>query len=188
MEGLKILENEKSKMTEMPCWKYELEADTEYVKMKGTPTIRLLDMANGGQVIKEYTNHNLIVKIGRSAIVKMLAGSLTNIKVAKCALGTQGVNALVDPWLPIAPIDSEIALKHEVGIRKDVAFTMDTATPPTYVVFTTLFSSSDINDIVSEAGLFLTDGTTMLARYTFPSMYLRNDKGYALEISWKIQF
>lgn len=160
----------------------------DFIKMRGTPTLTLFD--RDGKVIKTYTSHNLIVKVGRSSIIKMLsAGGVAN-NITKCEVGTGGVNVPpADQFAPIAPIDSDTALYHEVlaSMTNINSYSYDDPTTPTMVTFVTLFTSSIVNNIVSEAGLFLSNGV-LFARYTFPSMYLRNDKGYSLQISWQIQF
>ncbi len=155
-----------------------------WITMKGTPTLTLRDA--DGNIIQKYTSNNLIVKVGRSALIKLLTGDLSS-HITQCAVGTDGVDA-GDAFLPIAPTENDTALYAEVaGSRKNIdGYEYEVGTTPTMVTFTTLFTSLDVNAIVSEAGLFFDDGT-MFARYTFPSMYLKDDKGYSLEIAWEIQ-
>jgi len=155
----------------------------------GTPKLTLRDQ--NGTIISEYENHNHIVRVGRSALIRILGGffGTTAVRIDRCAVGTGGVGT--DPWVPIAPLDNDTALYNEVaGSRKNVdSITYGAGANPTEMTITTLFTSEAVNAIVSEAGLYLNNGAqTLFARYTFPSMYLRNDKGYSLEIAWNIKF
>ena len=154
-------------------------------KLTGTPTITLRDA--DGNIIDQYTNHNLIVEIGRAQIIKFLKGDVS-AGITKCSVGTNGVDSN-NAFSPISPKDSDTALYAEVtSARKNIdTVTYNEASSATQITFTTLFTSANVNAIVSEAGLFFTDGK-LFARYTFPSMYLKNDKGYSLEISWVVQF
>lgn len=165
------------------------DTQEDFIVLKGSPALTLLD--KDGNVVQSHTSSNLIVRVGRSAIIRMLAGHFVAVtRVARCAVGTGGALPAT-PWTPIAPTESDLGLAAEViASRKDVdGFVYGAGTYPVEVTFTTLFTSEAVNDVVSEAGLFLNDPSqTMLARHTFPSMYLRSDKGYSLEIAWNIRF
>jgi len=153
---------------------------------KGIPKLTLRD--RDGNVIQEYTNRNTIVIVGRSKLIKMLTGD-SNSRITQCALGTKGVDSTIDPWIPIPPTENDTALYEEVvGSKKNIdSYIYEDGPRPLSVTFTTLFRSEDVDAIVSEAALIFND-ETMFARHTFPSMYLKADRGYSLEISWEIQF
>lgn len=163
--------------------------EKRYWPLKGTPTLILRD--SNGKIVDKHRSGNLIVKLGRGAIIKLLSGDLTS-HISKCSVGTGGANPDT-PFVAIPPTDDDSGLSAEVsGARKDIdghiiGDGIDLDGTETVVTFTTLFKSIDVNAIVNEAALFFGDGT-IFARYTFPSMYLKDDKGYSLEIAWEIQF
>lgn len=175
----------KSKMNDSSKEDFSMIQREEKERMIGTPTLRLID--KDGNLIDEYTDHNLIVRMGRNQIIRFLANMVT-AGITSCAVGTGGVN-ISDAFSPISPNETDIALVAEVPLsRKGIdSVALGDGATPTSLTFTTLFTSANVNAIVSEAGLFFNNGS-LFARYTFPSMYLRSDKGYSLEISWVIQF
>ena len=138
-----------------------------------------------GNVVDSNIGHNLIMDNGKLELVKRLCGDSAGT-LNYCAVGTGGVAG--DPFTPIAPVSTATALNAEVF--------RSTFTSKTYglsgasnVVLSTIFLSTAVNNIISEAGLFMAvTGGVMFARYTFPSMYLKMDRGFSLAIDWTIQF
>lgn len=154
---------------------------------KGTVTKKLIDNSTG-KVVDESTDHNLIVKAGRSAMIKMLAGKLTS-SVTKMAVGAGGTeDLLANAFHPIPPEDGETKLKDPkltVTITSGDPVLTDTNPKVTFVA---LFNCADVRSLVNECALFFDDGTTMFARHTFDTVSLQEKSNFSLEISWTIEF
>lgn len=146
-----------------------------------------------GNVVQEHTSGNLVVNVGKNYLLKLLTGDTAGTFIASLAVGTLGVSS-GDQFTPIMPTISDTGLAGPIsgsgGIKAVDSYTYNGTSPQTSVTFKAVFSSSDVNQIVSEAVLqFNNSGTAVIfARHTFPAMYLRNDKGYSLEVSWTIAF
>jgi len=146
-------------------------------------TVRLVDSQN--DIIASHTGHNLILNNGKLELLKRLCGDSANT-LGWCAVGTGGVG--VDPFTPIDPIATQISLNAEV-LRLPFASKIYGASGAVTVTLSTVFLSTQVNNIVSEAGLCMaSNGGIVFARYTYPSMYLKADRGYSLEVDWTIQF
>ena len=155
----------------------------EYITARGEVKLTRRNLLTGEIIGQPYEDHNLIVIIGREAVLHILGGDRTNSAITKIALGTGG--APVDnPFSPVPPVDGDVALVTEV-FRDN----LDSHSYPTRTSlrFVKLVTSDQINAIVNEALLLFNDNITALARFTYPSQYLRNDFGSSLEIDWTIQ-
>lgn len=154
---------------------------------RGNVLINIRDMKTG-EIVETVENHNLIVKIGRSELIKQLAGQgATTGKITKCAVGANGTYAN-DPFNPKAPVDSDTGLLQSKFMKTIGTTTVDTTQTNPKVTFTTLFTCTEVNSLVSECGLFFDNGTTMFARYTFKTISLENTSGFSMEIQWTIEF
>lgn len=157
----------------------------EQIQPKGFP--RLIVRDRDGNVVTDSCSGNLVVNQGRYCMVKFLTGAYSSA-IQSIELGKGGV--VGDPWTPVSPQPNDIALNTPLApvVSKTIAgFEYGEGTYPTEVDFSVIFESFEVNDIVSEAVLKFADGK-VYAKYTFPSVYLRNDKGYSLEIIWTIKF
>lgn len=152
----------------------------------GKPTLILRD--SKGNVIETITSSNMVVNSGRNALLRLLTGEYTQ-KITKIELGSGGVT-VGDPFtaLPVSPNDLSLTAPFGPIVEKNISgFSYDAGTYPTQGQFTVIFDSSEVDKIVSEAALKFADGR-LYARYTFPSVYLKVDKGYSLEIIWATNF
>ena len=166
-----------------------------FTSPEGYPVLTL--RRNDGRVIWQRAGKNLVVKKGRSALLFWLSGQGVGLgSLSYCSLGKGGVT-VNDPWTPIAPAPTDEALVSECPIigsspvsgKKAVASAvLDDLINPTQVTLHTSFMASEINEIVSEAGLWFADKTTLYARHTFPSAYLRIDQGNLLDVDWVVKF
>lgn len=141
-----------------------------------------------GKIVKEFEDHNLIVKTGRSTLIKMLAGDI-NTSVTKMAVGKGGTADLgANAFNPIAPADGDSALTAKVTTVNISTKNVDLAGTNPKVTFVALFDCAEVNSLVNECGLFFTDGTTMFARHTFDTVSLKASSNFSLQISWTIEF
>lgn len=141
-----------------------------------------------GEVIKEFEDHNLIVKTGRSTLIKMLAGEMST-SVTKMAVGSGGTPDLgANAFNPTAPVDGDSALKTKVTMVDISTKSVDISQTNPKVTFVALFDCAVVNSLVNECGLFFVDGTTMFARHTFDTVSLKNTSNFSLQISWTIEF
>lgn len=158
---------------------------TDSITGKGIVTIKLFNKNN--ELVETIKDHNLIVKTGRSELIKKIAGTSTLNKIGKCAVGSGG--ALPGSLqTPIAPTPGDTALYSRTLIKDIGSTVVDTSQTSPKVTYTTLFTCSEINGNVNECGLFFTDGTTMFSRYTFKTVPLDLGSGFSMEIEWVIQF
>lgn len=144
-------------------------------------------LRSGDDVIERHIDHNLVVNVGKSGLLRMLAEGIS-AKADKIAIGSGGV-AEGNPFIPIAPLATDRALAKQV-MQKTIdthTYEYDVNGKVVSVTFKTLFISSEVNAIVSEVGIIM-NNLDMFARHTFPSMYLGADKGYSLEILWTFLF
>ena len=151
----------------------------------GAPRIIVRDRE--GNVVKDFRDHNLVVNIGRNALVRILTGEYSS-RIAAVELGKGGT--VGDPWTPVNPTAADIGLTTPLSpaVSKSISgFAYAAGTHPTSVDFSVIFESYEVDEIVSEAILKFLDGK-IYARYTFPSIYLKADKGYSMEIIWTVQF
>jgi hypothetical protein len=153
---------------------------------KGTVEIKVLRKSDNS-VAEEFTDHNLIVKVGRSEMVKLLAKKSTK-GVTKMAIGKGGADLVNSPFTPIAPVDSDTALHAKVGMVDISSSTVDTSVTNPKVTFVALFDCVVVNSLVNECGLMFDDSTTLFARHTFKTVPLENDTGFALQVTWTIEF
>jgi hypothetical protein len=159
---------------------------SERTSPKGMPKLIVRD--RDGNIVNVIESGNLVVRKGRNSLVRMLTGEYTG-RIATIELGEGGVLP-GSPFDPIAPQVTDLALVSPFNPKKEgniAGFAYGAGTDPGEVQFSIIFDSSVVNAIVSEAALKFLDGT-LYARYTFPSVYLRADKGYSLEIIWTISF
>lgn len=155
------------------------------VDPKGMP--RLIVRDKDGEIIRDFTDGNLVLNSGRNALVQFLNGDYA-ASISDIELGEGGTSG--DAWTPIEPLATDTGLNtpFSPAVEKGISgVEYGTGTPPTQVSFSTIFESYEVDEIVNEAVLKFSDGK-IYAKYTFPSVYLRQDRGYSLEIIWNIRF
>lgn len=152
---------------------------------RGTVEIIIRDIE--GNIVSDGGKHNLIVKMGRSELIKKIAGTSTIGAVTKCGVGNGGT-AIPTPAVPIAPIDGDTALYNTILVKNLGTATVDLTQSSPQVTFTTLFNYAEVNNNVNECALIFSDGTTLFARYTFPTVAITAVSGFSMEIDWTIQF
>ena len=140
-----------------------------------------------GREVEVIENHNLIVKTGRTEMIKRLAGSSGLSSITKMSVGSGGAPTST-PFTPNTPVDADTALATPKYQK-----TIDTITPNLgatnpQVTFTATFDSASVNSLVNESGLFWNDGTTIFARYCFKTVSLESGSGFSMRIDWTIQF
>lgn len=159
----------------------------DHIIGKGSVTKTLIDKTTG-EVVKEFTDHNLIVKTGRSALIKLIAGTWDS-SVTKMAIGEGGTADLeANAFKPIAPVDGEEALKTERARVHSIDANVNLNETNPKVTFVGLFDCANVNALINECGLFFADDTTMFARHTFDTVSLRETSNFSLQISWTIEF
>lgn len=156
-------------------------------KGKGTVKKVLIDNKTG-EIVKEFEEHNLIVKMGRSALINIIAGELTD-SIRKMSIGSGGTEDLgANAFNPIAPVDGDTGLYNKVAMVDITSNTVDTAATNPKVTFVALFDCSEVDSLVNEVGLLFGDETTMFARHTFDTVSLRSTSNFSLQVSWTIEF
>lgn len=159
----------------------------EVLNGKGTVSKRLIDLRTG-EVIKEFTDHNLIVKTGRLAIINLIAGK-ANMSVTKMAIGAGGTADMSsNAFNPIPPVEGDIELVDQKAIISITSRDVESSNTNPKVRFVALFDCKEVNSLVNEVGLFMSDSTTMFARHTFPTVSLLTDTNFALEVTWEVEF
>lgn len=161
---------------------------SDTMNLKGNVLINLIENKTG-TIVETIENHNLIVKTGRSELIKLLAGQLGSNTgaIKQCSVGKGGAD-VATPFTPIAPTAADTALLQAVR-KQDVGFVaIDLASTNPRVTFTTLFNCADVNSLVNEAALWFENSTIMFARYTFKTVPLEADAGMSMEIIWTIEF
>ena len=158
----------------------------EEIKGKGTVTRKFIDK-NTGEIINEIMEPNLIVKIGRTELIKLLGG-LSAQKVSKMGVGSGGADVIGAPFVPIPPQDGNTGLASAKRIQNIQTTTTDFTKTNPKITFVTTFDCDQVNSYVNELGLFFTDGTTIFSRYTFKTVPLFTGDNIMMETSWQIEF
>lgn len=153
---------------------------------KGTVNVQVISKVDNS-VVQDFTNHNLIVKVGRSELIKLLVKQSAK-SITKMAIGKGGADLVNSPFTPIAPTDSNTTLQTQVGIVDISSSTVDIAVTNPKVTFVALFDCEVINSLVNECGLIFDDGTTLFARHTFKTVSLESGTDFALQVTWTIEF
>lgn len=152
----------------------------------GMVNIKLFDK-NTGELIKEVENHNLIVKVGRAELVKLLVKQSSK-GVTKMAIGKGGANIASSPFAPIPPVDGDTGLATLVTTVNVSSATVNTTLANPKVTFVALFDCAVVNSLVNECGLVFDDGTTLFARHTFKTLSLEASTDFSMQITWTIEF
>jgi hypothetical protein len=158
---------------------------SDSVSPKGRPRIIVRD--KDGNIVRDFEDGNLVINSGRNALVRLLNGDYSG-KISSIELGEGGTTG--DPWTPVDPLatDTGLTTPFSPAVSKAISgFEYGEGDDPTDINFSTIFESYEVNQVVNEAVLKFDDGV-VYAKYTFPSVYLRDDKGYSLEIVWNIRF
>lgn len=141
-----------------------------------------------GKVIKTLEDHNLIVKVGRTALINMLAGNKTD-SISKMAIGKGGTADLTtNAFNPVAPTDGDTALLDKIIAVNITSKSVSTEGTNPKVTFVALFDCTDVDSLVNECGLYFTDGSTIFARHTFDTVSLKANSGFSLQVSWTVEF
>lgn len=161
---------------------------SDTMNLKGNVLINLIENKTG-TIVETIENHNLIVKTGRSELIKLLAGQLGSNTgaIKQCSVGKGGADVST-PFTPIAPTAADTALLQAVRKQDVGSVAVDLASTNPRVTFTTLFNCADVNSLVNEAALWFENSTIMFARYTFKTVPLEADAGMSMEIIWTIEF
>lgn len=161
---------------------------SDSMNLKGNVIINLIENETGS-VVETIENHNLIVKAGRSELIKLLAGQLGSNTgaIKQCSVGKGGAD-IATPFTPIAPTSADTSLIQAIRKQDVGSVDIDLATTNPRVTFTTLFNCADVNSLVNEAALWFENTTIMFARYTFKTVPLEADAGMSMEIIWTIEF
>lgn len=142
-----------------------------------------------GKVIDTIEDHNLIVKVGRNTLIKLLAGKISSTSITKMAIGSGGTpDTNANAFNPTKPLDGDTGLKTKVIIKNLISSDVNTAGTNPIATFIGLFDCGEVNSLINECGLFFADGATMFARHTFDTISLKNTSGFSLKITWTIEF
>lgn len=153
---------------------------------KGHVKIEIFDRY--GKLVKQREDHNLIVKVGRAMLLKVLAG-LERSAIMKMGVGSGGTADLGEnAFNPLEPQESDITLTPLVSVKDIASRTFDDSGKNPTVTFVGLFPSSEVDALVNECGLFFDDGETMFARHTFDTTSLRESSGFKMQITWTVEF
>mgnify|MGYP006282797337 CR=1 FL=1 len=110
--------------------------------------------------------------------------SITNY-IDKISLGTGGHSA-GDDTIPIPPSHDDTSLETEIDPPGKKSLTGITSATAYEVEFNTVFLKTECNTRITEAGLWLDDGTTLVNRTTFPAFEKTNS--LLLVVRWHIYF
>lgn len=170
----------------LDLFKFKKSAEVKSsVEPKGLPRIIVRD--RDGNVVDDFSSGNLVINTGRNALIELLNGDFSGV-ISEIELGEGGTSG--DPWTPATPLVTDTGLNTPFSpiISKAISgFEYGEGDTPTEISFSTIFESYEVNEVVNEAILKFDDGR-VYAKYTFPSVYLRDDKGYSLEIIWNVRF
>lgn len=159
----------------------------DHIEGRGTVSKKLIDKRTG-EVVKEFTDHNLIVKTGRSTLIQMIAGK-TITSVTHMAVGSGGtLDHTTNAFNPIDPKDGDEALAHKEYMAELISTTTNLEGTNPKVTFVGLFDCDKVDSLINECGLFFKDQVTMFARHTFDTVSLRETSNFSLQISWTIEF
>lgn len=160
----------------------------DHIEGRGTVSKKLIDKRTG-EIVKEFTDHNLIVKTGRNTLIKMIAGKETT-SVNQMAIGKRGTPDLgANAFSPQDPQEGDTKLGEQVAINQVTSREVDiTSGTNPKVTFVALFDCKHVDSLINECGLFFQDGKTMFARHTFDTVSLKNTSNFSLQISWTIEF
>lgn len=160
----------------------------EHLKGTGWVKKEIIDNSTG-KIIDCIEDHNLIVKIGRSTLINMIAGKIANTSITKIAIGSGGTaDTGVNAFNPIPPVDNDTALKKKVTIKDLVSSEVNLTGTNPIATFVGIFDCDEVNSLINECGLFFKDATTMFARHTFDTVSLKSKSNFSLKITWTIEF
>lgn len=142
--------------------------------------VRLTLVSKHGSLVIPFRS-NLVVN-GYKSVTAQLLGQQTGNLISKIAVGTGG-NVPGDPTTPVPPLATDTALATQLGSPRNI----DTIIFPfsTEVQFTTTFLTSEVNGVLTEAGLFAADDT-MVARVTFAGV--NKTSAFSLVVDWVLFF
>lgn len=153
----------------------------------GSVRFKMIDKKTG-EVVEEREGHNLVLKVGKAMLVKLIAGT-ASYKITMMSIGKGGTADLGgNAFNPIPPVATDTGCKNPVKRVNISSKTVDTSATNPKVTFVALFDCSTVNSLVNECALVFNDGNTALSRYTFSTVDLRSSTGFALQISWTLEF
>lgn len=144
----------------------------ERAQAVGTFHMKVINLA--GEIVEEYTEHNLIVSLGKEAMTYMVGGGAgwSDKRVNRISFGTDGT----------PPATGDTAITAPFTKNHDGATFPD----PSSVVFDWSLSTAEANGkAIQEFGLLCID-STLFARRT--RAVINKDNTLRLEGTWKIQF
>lgn len=159
----------------------------DHIEGRGTVCKRLIDNRTG-EVVKELTDHNLIVKAGRSTLIQMIAGEQTT-SVTHMAVGRGGTaNLREEAFNPVEPTPNDQGLNEKVTMKQLLSKDTNLTGTNPKVTFVGVFDCTEVNSLINECGLFFKGETVMFARHTFDTVSLKRESNFSLQISWTIEF
>jgi len=149
---------------------------------KGAVTIEVL---KDGNVVKKFTDHNLVVVNGRKLIALAIAGFNDTSKIEKMKVGS-GTGGTAT-----APVDSNIALEDSAPLSSDIGSADISYNPSqTEVTFKKNFAltTAGATKTICEAGLFyiMSNNDVLFSRYTFPPMQISANDNISINVIWTI--
>ena len=165
----------------------ELKKSDVINNISGSVRLKLIDKKTG-EVIEDRESHNMVLKVGKAMLVKLIAGT-ASYKITMMSIGKGGTADLANnAFNPIPPVASDTGCKNSVKRVNITSKTVDTSATNPKVTFVALFDCSVVNSLVNECTLVFNDNATALSRYTFSTVDLRSSTGFALQVSWTLEF
>ena len=163
-----------------------IEENKNSFSATGSVTIKVFDKTTK-EIVDTIVNHNLIVKLGRCELVKLIAGQSTK-KINKMAIGKGGADIINSPFSPVAPVDGNTGLVSKIATNSISNTAVDLTQTNPKVTFISLFDCDIVNSLVNEIALMFDDGNTIFARYTFKTISLESGSNFSLEVTWSVEF
>ena len=161
----------------------------------GKVSLTLTDLDTGKVTFSKSSNQ--VVYLGRHNVMRIVCGGtvdatmkvLNTIRFSDGAVATGG-----DHMNPKAPTITDTAL-FQTNAAKIKTFTTAVPTFSTLAnntlpvaTFTKTITTSDINGLINEAGLYFGSNGPMFAHYTFPTLDMRAGTNNSLKVDWEFNF
>lgn len=155
--------------------------------IEGIVNLKLINK-DTGEVIEDRTSNNTVLTIGKAMMVKLLAG-LASYKITKMSIGNGGTADLTtNAFNPIPPSVTDKGCLKRVYTASISSSSVNIESASPTVTFVALFDCLVINNKVNECCLVFNDSATAFSRYTFSTVDLNNQSGFALQITWTLKF
>lgn len=146
----------------------------ETINMRGDVLIRLRNKETGE--IKEVPYQNLIVKLGKNLLARLIAGDPTALKIDKIGFGTNGAATAIDQ----TGLGGEIVKKNTTN----QSFAIGNSAYNQAKFVTTLLDNEYNSQTYKELGLF--SGNTMFSRLVIGD--IAKTTAYEIDVEWTISF